>query len=127
MSLNSRVAWLAPLTLVLICAAVLFDGAGRQFDAAQLWIAGAHSAAAALVVGLLSLVYWRAAGVHWRGALLWLDGLVLLAFARWLRGAAGVAPDRPLIAAGVLAALSMALGWWRRARAQRSTAIERSL
>ena len=79
---------------------------------------GEVSALAALLGGCLCLALWRvlAAERRWRGVLFWALGLLLAALARFLRGAAGVAPDPPLIVAVGLAALLFTLGLWRRNR-----------
>jgi hypothetical protein len=118
------------LTIVLVGAAVLLDLSGRRLDRAALWIFGAHMALAALLVGVITFAYWLGSSVgrfRWRGLAAWFDGLVLIGVARLLRGAAGVAPDAPLIGAAGLGGLLLLFGWWRRARAQRSAAISTSL
>src|SRR5262245_27962444 len=100
--------------------AALLDHSGRRFDRASLWISGAYFALAALLAGSITFAYWAGSGVgrvRWRGLASWFDGLVLIGLARLLRGAAGVAPDAPLIAATGLGGLLLLFGWWRRARA----------
>ena len=118
MFLNSRVAVIPALVVALTWLALLADWLGRQLDQARLWIAGAYMALGAILAGCLCLALWRVltAERRWRGVVLWILGLLLLGLARFLRGAAGVAPDQPLIISVGLAALLFTLALWRRNR-----------
>jgi len=118
MFLNSRRAVLPIVVVGMAWLALLLDWLGRRLDQARLWIAGAHLALAALIAGCICVVLWRALATErrWRGVVFWIVGLLLLALARFLRGAAGVAPDRPLIAGVGVAALLLSCALWRRAR-----------
>ena len=118
MFLKSRRALLPMLVACVAWLALLLDWLGRRLDDARLWIAGAHMTLAALIAGCICLLIWRTVTVEarWRGVVLWIVALLLLALARFLRGAAGVAPDRPLIAGVGLAAVLFSFALWRRTR-----------
>ena len=118
MFLNSRRAVLPMIVVGVAWLALLLDWLGRGLDRAGLWIAGAHFALAALIAGCACVLVWHALAAErrWRGLVFWIVGLLLLALARFLRGAAGVAPDRPLIAGVGVAALLMSFAVWRRTR-----------
>jgi peptidoglycan/LPS O-acetylase OafA/YrhL len=111
MSLSSRRDGVPLLVASAAWAALLLDVVGRRLDDSRLWIAGAHTTFSAFALGCLCLLFWRRllAGQRWSGLALWLFGLVLLGLARLLRGAAGVAPDPPLIAA--VGAAALLLSW----------------
>ena len=118
MSLSLRGAAIPLLVSCAAWGALLLDWVGRRLDDSRLWIAGAHTALSAFILGSACVFLWRLllGGRRWRGVLLWLVGLVLLGLARLLRGAAGVAPDPPLIAAVGIAALLLSCAVWRGSR-----------
>ena len=106
------VAILYALALSLFVTASSLDLVGRLTGYGKIWTLAAHVAVGAIG---LAAVAWLAG--WWvparRGRWLWLLAILAFGLARFLRGAAGVSPDPPLIGlevVGVLAALASA---WR--------------
>jgi hypothetical protein len=102
------VAIIHALALSLFVTASSLDLVGRLTRNSLVWTLGAHAATTGigLALGAWVVRWW---GGPRRGRWLWLVAILTFGLARFLRGAAGVSPDPPLIGlegVGVLAALA---------------------